>query len=307
MKKLFLAALFLMVGAVQAQPQPELKIWTATPGGVLESTCRQIFNVYEKDHNERVIVMNSSGFDGIIPLRAMLSDTAEKKVFCHGASALVQNRFVHANTDVGINDVTLLIKYSDQPTIFYSSNKTPKFADLKSTMDYFRSLNRPINVGSFSGVQRALYAYLATKYNVNLNVVAFRRPLDMYPSIIDGGLDFTTDFGPGFPLAQAGRYQVIGYFSNRNDANLPNYRNWATENNELLDLTTWLGISVPRTMSADLQKVLTERIERIVRNADFVKFGSENFAPSAPVTGKTADQLVQQQVRATERLWKTIN
>ena len=287
MKRIFFITLLLASTIASANDQ--ITAWITHPGGRLDNMCRKIWGEYETRYNTPVTVFVKPGVDGIIAAKDMAAHPSTTKVICHGSSMWVQNRFVHTNIDTGTDELELLIKYSDEPTVWYTPNGTPA-KSLDDLVQHLRSLNRPVNVGVFTGVHRVLSLYIEKKYNIPVNIVSYRRNPDLFPQLVDGSLDLAFDAGGGTELALAGRFRIQGY----------------QDNAELAKFSMWLGLTVPKSMSAKNKQLLAERVELIVSQDSFREYAAANHAPVSVVTNPELSAMIAGQIQSTAGIWKKL-
>jgi tripartite-type tricarboxylate transporter receptor subunit TctC len=301
MKKI-LFALLLLSSSAFADP---LTLWPATYGGTLEPVCRKIMEAYESTYREPTQVMSRPGLDGIIATRDMLESRVPERLLCHGSSALVQNQFVHADIDHATAKLSLLIKFAESPEVWYVPNSGPARGTLADTMSYFRSLNRPINVGTYMGNQKVLVAYLAHRYDVPLTAIPYKRAQDFWPGLSDGSIDLAMDAGSGAAVARKGQFRMIGYHG-PGVSQLSDIPNFAKENTDLKDFVLWGGaLSMPVDTPADVQKRVADRIEFILNtNKEIQQLATDTYMPITIVRGHEAQRQVESQVRVTQRYWK---
>ena len=303
MKQIFFITLLLASTIASANDQ--ITAWITHPGGRLDNMCRKIWSEYETRYNTPVTVFVKPGVDGILAAKDMSAHPSTTKVMCHGNSMWVQNRFVHTNIDTGTDNLEMLIKYSDESTVWYTPNNTPA-KSLDNLVQHLRSLNRPVNVGVFTGVHRLLSLYIEKKYNIPVNIVSYKRNPDLFPQLADGSLDLAFDAGGGTELALAGRFRIQGYGSLHTDKKLSAYRNFYQDNAELAKFSLWLGLTVPKSMSSKNKQLLAKRVELIVSQDSFREYAAANHAPVSVVTDSDLSAMIAGQIQSTASIWKKL-
>lgn len=302
MKKILSILLLIIASTTHSQP---ISVWLTHPSGQLDTMCRKIWRDYTEIYREDAIILSQPGADGIIATRSVLMSSDERRVLCHGGSIWVQNRFVHNNVNLQLDKLVLLAKYSDEPTVWYVP-KNNHSRTLDELIAKLRNLNRPINIGVFTGAHRALGLYVEQRYNLPVNLISYKKGTDFYSQLADATLDLAFDAGTAVEVARTGMFNIAGYSSLTNEENLSEYKNFSIDNPEFGKFSIWLGISVPADTSTHFQQQLLSRIEHIVTRPQFKQFAKTNFCPVNLVKLPEVDRFVQDQVTATSKIWKRI-
>ena len=299
-KPLLLSALLLCsINSLQAQ---QLEVFLTHGGGLLDRVCRKLFSEYETLSGTQVAINVKTGADGILAARAMTSNSSKNKVLCHGNSLWVQNRFVHKDKDIGISDKSFLLKFSNMTSIWYVPNKVTGVTDWDSLISYLRNLNRPINVGGFTGGHRAQIKWLAKKYNLPLVVVPFKKGPEILPALAKGDLDLAIDPAFGYKAAMAGKFQIVGYNQISPSNVLKDKQRFDTIIPDMNAFGLWLGLTVNSDMDPKVKNDLQQIIIKIVSQDSFKDFAESSFAPVDWVSGTAAEKLIESQVKETEKV-----
>jgi hypothetical protein len=301
MKKYILALLFALSTSAFAEP---VAIYIGSVGGPLEVLCRAMSQQYEKDHGDTVAFYPMAGLDNIVAIKAMLQNTTTPtKMLCHGSSAVVQNQFVHAGIEHYTQDLYPIIKWADAPIVFYTNNSAPAFANLKQTMDYYRGLNRPINVGVYLGYQKVVVADLARQYKVPLVSIPFKRATDFFPTLSDNSLDMAMDVGGGLSVAESGKFKALGYIALKDVPTMKSYKNLVNEKADFKQYASYNAVSVPRDMPEAQRTQLTARLVKIFNSAEQRQLAESNVQVTNVLEGDALKKFVKDQVDFTRELW----
>lgn len=300
--KSILLAIALTFGAANFSYAQQLEVFLTHGGGLLDRICRKMFSEYEQKFNEPVKINVKTGADGILAAREMSNNSSKTKILCHGSSVWVQNRFVHKDKDIGVSDKSILVKYSDEPTLWYVPNSVKGINSWETLMAYLKSFDRPIKVGGFTGVHRAQITWLAKEYNLNLVVVPFKKGPEILPALAKGDLDLALDPGVGYKAAKAGKFQIVGYNMIKQNKILKDKPNFDSVNQNMKTFGLWLGLTVNADMDPMYKDKIADRLKSIITTDSFKEFAEIAFAPVDWTPSIDAEVFINKQIKDTEKL-----
>lgn len=239
-------------------------------GGNLEIICRTLWTKYDQRFNTNSNVILKSGADGILATSELLSGTPESKFMCITNTTVMFNKLTYPEVNTRIQDIETIIQIARTPTVWYTPIQNPakSFTEL---LNYFRSLNRPVNVGTFTGTGKIIAKYLASKYKIKINQINFKNGTQFYPSLADGSIDLAFDAGGGIQVAEIGKFRIVGYSSDNRDAYplLNKYPNFSKEDSTLSHFHAWFGIAVPRKLSHTTKQEYIQKLSTIILQEEF--------------------------------------
>jgi tripartite-type tricarboxylate transporter receptor subunit TctC len=308
-KKLIIATLAVptvtFAGIFGGDTSKEQIVWLPFTNGPIEVMCRAIWTEYDERHGTNSIIIPKPGNDGIISLIEM-SDSkanANRKIMCGGSSQFVFLPVTNKAALPEINKFELLARTVNNVQVYYVNNSNPA-KNFKETMAYFKSLNRPINIAYYFATQRATINYIEKTYNLQVNAVPFKTTPQIYPSLIDNSIDLAIDSGASIPIAQSGKFRVIGYVATHNYEQLKAYNNFRADVPELIQVSSWLNIAVLKAMDPDTKKLLAQRVKEIINTDKFKKLANDNYATVNFVAQPEIGRITELQRAFVERNWK---
>jgi tripartite-type tricarboxylate transporter receptor subunit TctC len=260
-KKLIIAVLAVptmaFAGVFGNTDAKEQIVWVPFTNGPIEVMCRAIWTEYDERYGTNSIIIPKPGNDGFISLIDMADSkaNANRKLMCGGSSQFVFLPVLNKATIPEVNKFEPLARTVDNVQVYYVNNSNPA-KNFKEMIAHFKSLNRPINIAYYFATQRATINYIEKTYNLPVNAVPFKTIPQVYPSLIDKTIDLAIDSGASIPLAQSGKFRVIGYLANHNYEQLKAYNNFKADAPELIQVGSWLNITVLKSMDADTKKLL---------------------------------------------------
>ena len=299
MKKI-LFALILCAGLANASTVNH--VWIPFPSGSLETQCRHLWNEYDLQHGTKTTYIVKPGMDGLIATNDMLASTAPRRFMCGGSTQVVSNALIHV--DNAIDRIDPLLQTAVNTMVWYVPNQN-KSRNLKELVTYFKSQNRPINIGVFFAAQRGIVNYLERVYGVDVNLIPYRSGPQMYPDLANGSLDLAFDSGAAVNLAKdSGKFQILGYLANNNYKKLEGYPNFRNSEADLPLYYQWLGIFVPQGMPVDVRMTVTQQLQNIVKTESFRNLATENLSTVTGIGQPELGALVVRQRRQLEKHWK---
>ena len=265
MKKIFFI-LFLWSGIVQATTTNY--VWIPYPNGNLDIQCRNIWNAYDLKYSTNTVFFVRPGADAIVAVQDMLNFSASRKFICGGSSEVVSNALIYPN-DNNIDRIETLLQTAVNSMVWYvpNNNKSQTFTELVA---YFKSLNRPINIGVFFSTQRGIAHFLGKTYDLKINTINYRAGSQMYPDLASGALDLAFDSGGAIDIAQdTKKFRIAGYLANNDYERLKDYQNFKSANTNFSMFYQWLGITIPKDMSQQDKNIVTSELRTIILQPAF--------------------------------------
>jgi len=304
-KKLLASLCLLLSASVFASAPNTNYSWITFSGGALENGCRMLWKEYDTIYNTTTVIMPPKpGLGGGLVVDDLLRSGKSNSAICMGPSQFILNPilFPGRTKEDQLEPIVMATRWA---WVWYSSADAPvgSFEDL---IKYFKSLNRPINVGTFIPVF-SLIEPILNQHGVKVNLVNFRNAPQQYPSLADGTLDLAFDTGPGIQIAaQNKRFKPVGYIDLARNPFYSDLKNFASTETDLKALMTAGGIivAVQKSMPNEDKRLLTERLSKIVNSKSFKE--SVNTLTSHPV-GMVAPELfyyLETNRRIIVRHWK---
>ena len=288
---------------VAAPPTVENHVWLRTPGGINEPICRKLWADYDAIfHSNSIIMSTKYGLDGIIPVTELLASKEKNKFYCGGNSTIITNPLIHKDLDTKADQFVPLIQMVGTPLTWLTPNSN-KATNYKDMIAYWKSLNRPINVGVYYGVGRMI-ANRLIELGVPVNLIMYKNGAQAYPSLADGTLDLSLDGTTAIPVAESGKFKVIGYTWIENMSQLSQYPNFAKSDPVLNHMRNGLMVAVPKTMSTEEQEIMTQRIKFVVQQPSYTNFVIETKQVPMAVVGNELKHLLNGEYKQTKKYFK---
>jgi hypothetical protein len=264
-----------------------------------------LWKEYDAKYNTvTTVVPPRAGLSGGLVVDDVLRSNKTVSALCMGPSQFILNPLVFPGR-TNEDQLEPLVMATRWAWVWY----TPANVSANSYQDlikHFKSLNRPINVGTFLPIFNIVEPILA-QHGIKVNLVNFKNPAQQYPSLADGSLDLAFDTGAGVHIAnQIKKFKPVGYIDLRSNSFYPSLKNFADAEPDLKAIMTAGGmvVAVPRSMPASEKKLLTERLVTVI-NSDSFKNTVAGFNNHA--MGMTAPELfyyIEANRRIITRYWK---
>jgi tripartite-type tricarboxylate transporter receptor subunit TctC len=303
--KKFLTTTFLLLSASVSVATEQNFVWTTVPTGSLEGSCRILWKEYDSKYNTVSTVMPTKpGLSGGLVVDDVLRSDKPNSMICMGPSQFLLNPLLYPGR-TREDQLDPLIMAARWPFVWYVPSDSPvnSYQDLIS---YFKSLNRPINVGMFIPIFKVIEPIFA-QHGITVNLVNFKSGPQQYPSLSDGTLDLAFDAGGGLQVAnQTKKFKAIGYVDIANNPLLPGLKNFVDAEPDLRAIPAAGGliIAVQRNMPDAQKRLLIERITKITVSEEYKSsIGKFNALP-ASTTAPTLLYNLETNRRIINRRWK---
>jgi tripartite-type tricarboxylate transporter receptor subunit TctC len=304
-KKLLLALLTVPTLAFGAGTETN-HVWIPFgSGGTLEQTCRATFNFYDKYYRTETIINVKPGGNTVIAINDMLAATkTPNRVMCSTSSMAIYNELIYKDVDFKTKQMEVILMTFDQSLTWFVPTTNKAGLSFNDQVAYWKSLNRPINVGFNFATAETLAKHLATIPGLKINPVPFKTAAQMYPALKDGSLDLAITAHNGNELAEQGVFRMIGYSADFTWLGAPKgIKNFAAEDPALGKITAWLSITVPTGTSEQYKQQLVDRIKFI--------YGLPEFKQNAPsgfnirlLSGRALQDEIKKEYNIVQGLWK---
>jgi tripartite-type tricarboxylate transporter receptor subunit TctC len=290
--KQFLLALLLVPALSVAQEKETNYVWLPWTGSGLEATCRALWAEYDVMYNSNSIIISKPGDpNGVIAIQDMLNHPKERKFMC-GISSQYTSRFLnYAPIPYDLTKIEPMISLVRAPVIWLTPLKNNS-KNYKELIAYFKSLDRPINVGLSVASQQTITRYLEEVNGVKINVIYYKNITQAFPSLADGTLDLTFS---NRPFDMPDKFRMLGYVSSFPQKGLGNITDLGQEVPEFKRLAQFQNISVLTTMDPAMKKLMTERLKKVLLT-DSLKKSAESQHVTIDGTGQPdLDRFIRQQ------------
>lgn len=304
-KKFLATAFVLLLTSTAASATEQNFVWTSVPSGVLEGSCRIFWREYDSIYNTNSAFMPvKTGLSGGLVVDDLLASKKQNSFLCTGPSLLFLNPLMYPGKTQE-DQLEPLIMAAQLSFVWY----VPSNVSVNSYQDliaYFKSLNRPINVGMFLPIFKVIEPIFA-QHGIKVNAVNFRNSPQQYPSLADGSLDLAFDAGAGVEIAnQTKKFKAIGYVDTSKNPLLSGLKNFADAESDLrvISAAGGIAIAVPKSMPDAQKKLLVERFSTVAAREEF-RAGIEKFhARPSNVTAPTLLYNLEISRRIVNRHWK---
>jgi tripartite-type tricarboxylate transporter receptor subunit TctC len=278
----------LAMNPAQAQLPDNFTVVTSQPpGGIIDTTCRKVFEIYNRIHNTNSVTLNKVGGNGAVAEREVVANT-KFTVGCASGAEHWASPIMFSMPDA--DKVRIVTQIVAIPDFYYTStnNSAKTFTDL---LENYKQHNTPISIGGFSG-HIARMEFVLKKYNVKSTAVPYQKMTDMVPSLMDQTLNLSIDGGTLLPLAQENKIKVLGYISRRD---LPNIdaKNYYKQYQDLGPMLPTMALYVSKAISDDQFDEFAKRTISIIRSEEFHQWAMpKNFTPLGE-SPKQAEEVIE--------------
>ena len=262
--------------ALSATTSIQNHIWLRTPGGISEPICRKFWIEYDNTfHTNSIIMSTKYGLDGIIPLTELLASKEKNKYYCGGSSTITTNPIVYSDVDTKADQFNVLAGVAGTPLIWLTPNAN-KATNFKELIAYWKSLNRPINVGTYFTTAKMIPKHLEA-LGIPVNLISYKNGAQAYPSLADGTLDLSVDGTAALSVAAGGKFRVVGYNWIDNIPKLSQFPNFSQDDKLIQHLRSGFVIAVPKgSMTKQEEEIMARRFQFIAQSSNFSTFILEN-------------------------------
>lgn len=278
-------------------------VWIPFPNGSLEVQCRTMWNEYDLKYGTKSVFFVKPGADGIVAAQDMLNFSGNRKFMCSGSTQVTSNSLIHPS-DTSIDRIEALMQTAVNTMVWYvpNNNKSRTFPEL---IAYFKSLNRPINVGVFFSTQRGIVHYLEKTYDLKINLIPYRSGPQMYPDLSSGALDLAFDAGSAIDLVHSTKkFRIIGYLSNTDYERLKDYQNFKHVNSNFQIFYQWLGVIIPNDVSQENKDILTKELRSIILQKSFKDLALQELSTITAIGQPEISAIVYRQKKLFKEYWK---
>lgn len=267
LRKILLTLLAVPALAV-AQEKETNYVWLPWTGSSLEGVCRGLWAEYDTMYNSNSIIIIKGGDpNGLIAIQDMLASTKERKFMC-GISSQYTSRFLNYDPiPYDLTQIEPLVSVVRSP-VFWIAPEKNKSKNYKELIAYFKSLNRPINVGSNVASQQIIMRHLEEVDGIKVNPIFYKNIPQTFPSLSDGTLDLTF---ANRPFDMPGKFRTIGYFSNSPTTLAGDIPNFGREVPDYKKLAQFQVINVLNTMDPATRKTMSARLKNIIATEQLKK------------------------------------
>jgi len=278
LKLIFAATLLSAAGFASAQPFPSRPITVVVPfppGGVTDTTMRQVGQKITESTGQTVIVDNRPGAGGQIGAEAV------KKARPDGYTVYLSNIGSHA-----INE-SLYTKLSYEPladfesvTLLFSSANlviVPPSSPAKNMAELIalaRSMNGKMtyasqSIGSGGHISGEI---VKSKNNVQLVHVPYKGSTPALIDLVAGRVDFLFDpIITALPFAKEGKVRALGITSEKRSPLAPEIPTLREQGFTGYDVNPWFGISAPAGTPRPFVNTLNAEFRKAMSNPDLAK------------------------------------
>ena len=278
LKLIFAATLLSAAGFASAQPFPSRPITVVVPfppGGVTDTTMRQVGQKITESTGQTVIVDNRPGAGGQIGAEAV------KKARPDGYTVYLSNIGSHA-----INE-SLYTKLSYEPladfesvTLLFSSANlviVPPSSPAKNMAELIalaRSMNGKMtyasqSIGSGGHISGEI---VKSKNNVQLVHVPYKGSTPALIDLVAGRVDFLFDpIITALPFAKEGKVRALGITSEKRSPLAPEIPTLREQGFTGYDVNPWFGISAPAGTPRPVVNTLNAEFRKAMSNPDLAK------------------------------------
>ena len=304
LKKIILPLLVILFSSHSFAAGENNLVWIPYSGGILESICRNLWTDYDKTFNTTTEILVKQGNDGIVALSDLTSRASPaRKFMCITNTTVLYTPLLYPDVDTKINKIEVLMQLVRTPTVWYVPN-TNKLTTLKELVAYFKSLNRPINVGTFTGTGKTTAKYFASHYDLKINIINFKNGPQIYPTLYDGSIDLAIGGAGLIPVAESGRFRVFGYAADDQYDKLNKYPNFSKENSTFLKIQAWFGIAVPKGLDNCEKELIVRQLLSIVKQNKFELQAKEQYGTASGLHQPELNQTLAEEYLIIQKYYQ---
>ena len=271
-RALLLPALLLASAAfAQAYPaKPVTFVVPFPPGGRTDLTARAVGQFLKDELGQPVVIVNKPGASGVLGAKEVAAAAPDGYTLGFFSTGFLTTQYtVPTPTDVREYELVALINF-DPAAIAASSAKGWK--TISQVLAVGKSKPGSIVVGINPGSSAHLFAAaFCNTAGLDVIYVPFKGGSERAAAIAGGHIDLDFDIVAAMkPMRDAGKLRILGIAA-ENRTQL--YPDLATMREQGVDLVihSWHGVFAPRGTPAPVIAVLEAGLERVSRNAQFVR------------------------------------
>jgi tripartite-type tricarboxylate transporter receptor subunit TctC len=272
--KQFLLAILLVPALAVAQEKETNYVWVPWGGSSLESICRTLWAEYDNMYNTNsIIILKSGDPNGVIAIQDMISNPKERKFMCGISSQFTSRYLNYEPIPYDLTRIEPMMSIVRSPVIWLAplGNKSKNYKEL---IAYFKSLNRPINVGLNVASQQIYIRHMEDVDGIKVNPIYYKNIPQTFPSLADGTLDLTF---ANKPFDMPDKFRMIGYVSSSSSAPFKDMPNFGNDVPEYKRLAQFQIVNVLNTMDAATRKTMTDRLRKVLATEQMKKAADANY------------------------------
>lgn len=262
---------------------PEKPITMIIPygaGGTTDLVGRQLAIQMEKSLGQTITVVNQGGASGSIGAKTVLDAEPDGYTVLFTAESLGTQR-VMGLSEMSYADFSPIMVTANDPKVIVV-NKTSKYNTLQELIDDMKANPGKVKMsytgpGGSGHVQALIY----NKFSLDMAMTAYTGGSDCIVAVLGDQVDFTnSNFSTVRTYIESGDLKLLCVSANERLASYPDVPTFSEiipESKEYMDIAfTPLSLLVDKDVPADVQKVLKEATTNAVKEAEWLKFVSDN-------------------------------
>jgi tripartite-type tricarboxylate transporter receptor subunit TctC len=288
----------------QAYPaRPVRMIIDTAPGGITDILGRLGADWLSQQFGRQFVVENRIGGSGHIAIESMVKAPPDGyTLMVAGGGNLVIQPFLQKSLSYDpVNDVLPVFNFAETPHILVVPSSLP-VRDLQEFIAYAKASPGKVNYGSAGiGSPPHLAAdNFARLAGLQMVHVPYKGVAGALPDLVAGRIQLVSmSLGSARANLKAGAFKALAAGSKNRLAGLPDVPTSAEAGLPGWEMTAWFGVFAPRDTSADVARVLNERLQAFTDDAKtrqrYLELGAE------PIGGPPAS--FAERLRADYRYW----
>ncbi len=240
------------------------------PGGGTDLVARLVASELSKRIGETVIVENKAGASGIIAAQYVARAKPDGYTLLVGGSGpMVFNPITQDNLaydpEKDFEPVTILGSY---PIVLLSGNNEP-FKTIKEMIQYAKDNPGVLNYGSFGYSSQVPTEYFASTAGIQLTQIPYKGSSEAAQALLAGNIQlFSSDIGPGAPLAASGRATALAVTSAERNPILPDVPTLAESGFPNFDFSLYSAVAAPKGTSTAITEYLQKELHAVLHSPE---------------------------------------
>jgi len=169
------------------------------------------------------------------------------------------------------------------------NNKSKNYKEL---IAYFKSLNRPINVGLNVASQQIYIRHLEEVEGIKVNPIYYKNIPQTFPSLADGTLDLTF---ANRPFDMPDKFRMVGYVSAGPGSSFKNLPDFGRDVADYRKLAQFQIVNVLNTMDPATRKTMTDRLRKVLATEQMKKVADSNHMTTDGMGQPELNMVIRQQ------------